>query len=66
MKIQIIAESESKDDGFTGKTSMEREDIEDINGLLWLFSEFCQAAGFTYVKAVAVEKDDGEMIWSDF
>ena len=66
MKIQIIAESESKDDGFTGKTSFEREDVESINDVLWLFSEFLNGVGYTYTKAVAVEKDDGEMVWSDF
>jgi hypothetical protein len=66
MKVKIIAESDSQDDGFTGKTTMEREDVEDLQDMLWLFSEFFQASGFTYVKAVAVEKDDGTLVWSDF
>lgn len=65
MKVQITFQSESKEDGFTGKTSIEREDVETLNDLAWLYSEATQAAGFTYVKSVAFEKDDGEMVWSD-
>ena len=50
-KVTIIFESESEDDGFEGKTIIERHNIDD----LWC-----------YVADVAFEKDDGKMVFGSF
>jgi|TARA_R110001583_G_scaffold92151_2_gene234476 hypothetical protein len=66
MKLTIIFESEEELDGYDGKVHLERTVVKDLNQLAWAFHEATKAVGFDYVKSVAFEKDNGEMVWSEF
>lgn len=66
MQITLDAYMEKEEDGFTGSVRLSREDVTDIYELADMFTEAAKAMGFSYVKAVGFEKDDGNMVWSDF
>lgn len=66
MKITITFENDSEEDGFEGKTSIERYGIDDLYALAHVYAEATRSAGFTYVEAVAFEKDDGKIVFGDF
>ena len=65
MKVTISFESDQEDDGFTGETTISRSNVTDLYGLSRLFAEATVAGGFSYCKAVAIEKDDGTMVFGD-
>ena len=66
MQITLDAYMEKEEDGFTGSVRLSREDVTDIYELADMFTEAAKAMGFSYIKAVGFEKDDGNMVWSDF
>jgi len=65
MKVTVTFENDSEEDGFDGKTSVERYNVDDLYSLAYVFGEATRSAGFTYVEAVAFEKDDGKMVFGD-
>lgn len=66
MRIDLDAYMDKEEDGYSGNVRMSRDEIGDIYELADLFSEAARAMGFSYVKAVGFEKDDGQIVWSDF
>jgi hypothetical protein len=42
-----------------------QDNVETLGELAALFRQFTLASGFTYVQEVAIEKDSGDMVWSD-
>jgi|TARA_R110002167_G_scaffold108283_5_gene276532 hypothetical protein len=66
MRLIITFESSDEEDGFNGVTTVERNDIDDLQSLGQAYAEAARAAGFTYVEGVAFEKDDGQMVFGDF
>lgn len=66
MNIELDAYLQKDADGCDGSVRISRNDIDDIYQLASLFQDFAVALGFTYVKAVGFEKDDGNIVWSDF
>lgn len=66
MKLIITFESSNEEDGFVGSTTVERNDVDDLNSLAQAYADAARAAGFTYVETVAFEKDDGQMVFGDF
>ena len=66
MDVNLEAVADAEEDGYNGNITIYREDVEDIYQLANLFTDFAVAMGFTYVKAVGFEKDDGSMVWGDF
>lgn len=66
MQITLDAYMEKEEDGFTGSVRLSREDVTDIYELADMFTEAAKAMGFSYIKAVGFEKDDGNMVWGDF
>lgn len=66
MDLNLEANADKEADGFNGNITMYREEVEDIYQLANLFTDFAVACGFTYVKAVGFEKDDGTVVWGDF
>ena len=66
MNVNLEAVADAEEDGYNGNITIYREDVEDIYQLANLFTDFAVAIGFTYVKAVGFEKDDGSMVWGDF
>ena len=57
-KATIIFETSEEVDGYESKTTIERH-------LAYLYSEATVAGGWTYIKAVALEKEDETIVWSD-
>lgn len=66
MRIDLDAYMQEDEDGYSGSVRMSRDDVSDLYQLADLFTEAARAIGFSYVKAVSFEKDDGEVVWSDF
>ena len=40
-------------------------EVTDLSELAYMFRQFAVASGFTYVSDVAMEKSNGEVVWSD-
>lgn len=66
MQVSITFTSNSEEDGFIGSTTIVREDVDDLHTLAAIFADSARAGGFTYVEGVAFEKDDGQMVFSDW
>ena len=64
-KATIIFETSEEVDGYESKTSLERHNVDTLENLAYFYSEATVAGGWTYVKAVALEKEDESIIWSD-
>jgi hypothetical protein len=65
-KLTITFESDNEDDGFEGKTIIERHNINDLWALSNAYTDATKAAGWCYVIDVAFEKDDGKMVFGSF
>lgn len=66
MRISINAYMDKEADGYEGSVSIDRDDVDDLYALLALLKDATNAIGFTYVESLGAEKDNGEMVWSDF
>jgi hypothetical protein len=55
----------TEEDGYSGSVDLNRDDITEAHQLAQIFAEAAHAFGFTYVKSVGFECEDGEMIWGD-
>jgi len=64
-KATIIFETSEEVDGYESKTSLERHNVDTLENLAYFYSEATVAGGWTYVKAVALEKEDESIVWSD-
>ena len=65
MRVSVNAYMEKDDDGFCGSVDLNRDDILEAHQLAQLFADAAHAFGFTYVKSVGFETEDGEMMWGD-
>tara|TARA_R110000744_G_scaffold353482_1_gene459839 strand:+ start:604 stop:804 length:201 start_codon:yes stop_codon:yes gene_type:complete len=65
MRISVDAYMEREDDGYSGSVSLSRDDVLDAQQLAQLFAEAAHAFGFSYVKSVGFECEDGDMLWGD-
>tara|TARA_R110000744_G_scaffold358222_1_gene465280 strand:+ start:331 stop:531 length:201 start_codon:yes stop_codon:yes gene_type:complete len=66
MQVSIKFTSTTEEDGFMGSTTLVRDDMDDLQSLAAVFADAARAGGFTYVESVAFEKDDGQMVFSDW
>jgi len=66
MRIDLDAYMDRDSDGFSGSVRLSRDEITDIYELADMFTEAAKAMGFSYIKAVGFEKDDGQVVWGDF
>jgi|TARA_R110000772_G_scaffold20038_1_gene55712 hypothetical protein len=66
MQVSITFTSNTEEDGFIGSTTLVRDDVEDLHTLATVYADAARAGGFTYVESVAFEKDDGQMVFSDW
>jgi len=66
MRVTITFEATGEEDGFEGSTTLVRENVDDLYSLASVFADSARAGGFTYVEGVAFEKDDGQMVFSDW
>lgn len=64
-KAVITFETTEKVDGHESKTTLERQNVDNLEDLAFFFSEAAVAAGWSYVKSVALEKEDGTIVWSE-
>ena len=65
MRISVNAYMEKEEDVYSGSVDLNRDDITEAHELAQIFAEAAHAFGFTYVKSVGFECEDGEMIWGD-
>lgn len=67
MKVSVIIEETCEDTGETiSTTSYSYNNIDDLYTWMWFLSEATRKAGFTYVDAVGVQKDDKTQMWITF
>jgi len=65
MRVTINAYMDRAEDGYNGSVDLSRDEVMDLVDLSKMFADAAVALGYTYVKAVGFECDDGEMIWGD-
>lgn len=65
-KVTIIFENTQEEDGYESKTTLERHGVDTVENLAFFYSEATVAGGWTYIKAVALENEDEQIVWSDF
>lgn len=65
MRIDINAYMYKDDDGYEGSCNIARDGVEDLYVLADVFTQATKTMGYTYVKSVAFEKDDGTVVWGD-
>lgn len=66
MRVSILFEECKDDVGYDGTVFHLREDIQDLTQLSDFLADAVRGAGFSYVNAVAFERDDGEMVWGNY
>ena len=64
-KATIIFETSEEVDGYESKTTIERHNVDTLENRAYFYSESTVAGVWTYVKAVALEKEDESIVWSD-
>lgn len=66
MKVSILFEECKEDVGFDGQILHIRDDIENLMQLADFLTDAVRGAGFSYVKNVGFEKDDGSMTYGTY
>lgn len=64
-KVTIVFETSEEVDGYKSKSSIERHNVVTLQDLAYFYTEATVAGGWTYVKSVALEKEDESIVWSD-
>lgn len=63
-KLTITYTTSVEEDGYDSRTTLERYQADTLNDLAHAFYETIIANGFV-AESVAVEKTDGNMVWSN-
>lgn len=66
MKVTILFEETADEVGFNGQVLHTRDNIEDLSQMSDFLADAIRGVGFSYVKGVAFEKDDGEMVFGNY
>lgn len=64
MRVEIHFEMDKEEDGIEGTVSLTREDVDDLQSLLYFFQDSAIASGYSYVQAIGAHKDSGDAVWS--
>lgn len=64
MKVEIYFTMDKEEDGIEGTVSLTRENVDDLQSLLYFFQDSAIASGYTYVKSIGAHKDSGDAVWS--
>jgi|TARA_R110000744_G_scaffold78674_2_gene154951 hypothetical protein len=64
--VTITFEASKEADGYDSTTTLVRHNVDTVEELAFFYNEAAVAGGWTYIKSVALEKEDEEIVWSDF
>ena len=66
MKLTLMVESTQEMDGEESRVIIQKDDLTTVEDFLNAYEGFMRATGFTYIKVVGAEADDGHQYWSGF
>lgn len=66
MKVEIYFTMDKEEDGIEGTVSLTRDNVDDLQDLLYLYQDAAIASGYTYVESIGAHKDSGDAVWSGF
>lgn len=66
MKITILFEHNTEEDGYEEVSSLSRSNVEDVYDLLDFFTTSAKIGGFTYWDRTGFSTDKGEQTWGSF
>ena len=66
MKLTLMVESTQQMDGEDSRVIIQKDDLTTVEDFLNAYEDFMRATGFTYIKIVGAEADDGQQYWSGF
>lgn len=65
MRAAIVFELDQDPDGEEALFQFARENVDDLNDLLYLFLRAAQGAGYTYVTSLTAQTEAGTDVSSD-
>lgn len=65
MRVSIDFYFDKEDDGVSGSCNTTRDDVGDLYSLAQLLTDAVRGAGFSYVKDVGFEKEDGSITFGE-
>jgi len=65
MRVDIEVFMDEEIDGYEGTVFLSRNNVTDLSDLANHYTDATKAMGFNYVSNLAIEKDDGDMVWGD-
>ncbi|MGJ8660425.1 MAG: hypothetical protein ACSHXL_00170 [Bacteroidota bacterium] len=66
MRVSIDFQFDKEFDGYEGRSSAFRDEVEDLYTMAQFLTDAMKGAGFSYVVDVGFEKDDGNIIFGEF
>jgi len=66
MRVSIDFYMDKEEDGMSGSVSLNRDEINTLEDLLYMFQDAAIASGYTYVQSIGATKSGGEEVWSGF
>jgi len=66
MQVEIFFTMDKEEDGMEGTVSLSRENVDNLEDLLYFYQDAGIASGYTYITSIGAHKDSGEIVWSGF
>ena len=65
MRASINFQFDKEYDGYDGSVDMSRDEVDDLDSMLYFLTEAIRASGFNYVTALGAHKEGGDIVWSE-
>jgi hypothetical protein len=65
MRASVSFYFDKEDDGYEGSVDLSRDEVEDLDTMLYFLTEAIRASGFNYVTALGAHKEGGDIVWSE-
>ena len=65
MRARVSFYFDKEDDGYEGSVDLSRDEVEDLDTMLYFLTEAIRASGFNYVTALGAHKEGGDIVWSE-
>lgn len=65
MRASVSFYFDKEDDGYEGSVDLSRNEVEDLDTMLYFLTEAIRASGFNYVTALGAHKEGGDIVWSE-
>jgi len=65
MRASVSFYFDKEEDGYEGSVDLSRDEVEDLDTMLYFLTEAIRASGFNYVTALGAHKEGGDIVWSE-